>query len=158
MPSSNKKPAKKKSVKPKNMAADESKNPLPATSHNRIRPEKNPSNNPKRKVRQNYYYANQTRLLAQKKQYNLDVKNGTRIPQRRKTPKESDTSKRVIAKKYATEKERKAAKKAQNHAWYERNASEISQRRALEKEKEIEANRKKILDDFNECEKQFWGE
>lgn len=141
-----------KKSKKKAEAAKKENNPKEQTKtpvvHNRLRPERKVMNNPKSERQQNYYYANQAKLLEQKKAYRKGIKEGTIVPK----TKDGSSSPRVYKKKYLTDEDRHEAKLQSNRNWYQKNKANIldyqSKYNEQKNAKAREKRKQQILDEW----------
>ena len=121
--------------------------------HNRLKPVRKV---PVDAYRQNYYYANQKAILANKIQYRKDVKEGKRIPVKKGSKQVQPTIKVPVKssdapkKKIMTEKERHAAKLKSNNKWYENNKKTVAEK---VQEKQKKANEEKLKNKLDDWEK-----
>lgn len=138
-------------ITPQQKVKPPKKNTSPTVVHNRLRKEKHPSDDPAYLEAQRLYYARQPDILAKKKQYRQDVKDGKRIP----VPKTSESKiKSKASKKKSLTPERKAEViKAQKRDHYKKNKKTIlayqEQHKKEKAEKEKQVRIKNAIDAFN---------
>lgn len=107
-------------------------------AHNRLKPVRK---KPVDAARQDYYYAHQSSILANKARYRKSIKDGTHVPVKKgSTTKQADvekkpdpsnniSTKKVLkpAKKKRTEEEKRQAQLAYTSKWREKNAKRLQE-------------------------------
>lgn len=110
--------------------------------HNRMRPERIASDDPKAKKAQTRYYANQAIILAKKKQYRKEIKAGTRVV----IPKN-------LKEKELTKEQKHELRKRKKREDYKNNSKNILAYQAKYKQEKAQEKKrtdaKNAIDEFN---------
>jgi hypothetical protein len=120
----------------------------PEVVHNRKRPPRVEIKTNSQKKAQDYYYAKQERILAQKKKHREELKSGKRVTEHKTKVIKNKNGKPERRK--LTEEERQANIRQSKHNHYVNNKDNINEKRRQQVEKKKAEKAKKIIDEWNE--------